>query len=229
MSWSREGYLSYFSLDYVLISVVAGVLTAFYATARSRPIDKKELPSGAQSVPKIKGKWPGNIDILLELIYSESSDYPTEGIARWCREYGPTFDMGILWSHQIVSGMFSVPPTDALDDETMLLQADPEVARTVLHKLDSFEKSEKWNRMVHTFLGNGIFAVDGALWERVSHSSCFLAPLLMLCLALVAASSHCAPFFQPQPRRGRRFARSSCRCRRPGSPRSFRTLDRCEH
>ncbi|KAG9015933.1 hypothetical protein FRB90_004140 [Tulasnella sp. 427] len=55
--------------------------------------------------------------------------------------------MAILWSHQIVS-------------------ADPEVGRTVLHDLDNFEKGAKWNRMCHTFLGNGIFAVDGALWER---------------------------------------------------------------
>lgn len=57
--------------------------------------------------------------------------------------------------------------------------ADPEAGRAVLHDLDSFEKSEKWNRMCHTFLGNGIFAVDGSLWERVSdRPGAFVSPLV---------------------------------------------------
>ncbi|KAG8930485.1 hypothetical protein FRC00_001119 [Tulasnella sp. 408] len=147
MFGSLDVSLSSVPLEYALASAFLGALIALYGARRLRRADAKGPINGTQPVPKIKGKWPGNIDILLELIYSESSDYPTEGISRWCKEYGPTFDMGILWSHQIVS-------------------ADPVVSRAVLQDLDSFEKSEKWHRMVHTFLGDGIFAVDGPLWER---------------------------------------------------------------
>ncbi|KIO34271.1 hypothetical protein M407DRAFT_16808 [Tulasnella calospora MUT 4182] len=147
MFWSLDVSMTFVPLEYVLASAFVGALMALYGARRSRNTDERGPINGIQPVPKIKGKWPGNIDILLELIYSESSDYPTEGIARWCKEYGPTFDMNILWSHQIVS-------------------ADPTVGRAVLHDLDNFEKSEKWNRMCHTFLGDGIFAVDGPLWER---------------------------------------------------------------
>lgn len=58
----------------------------------------------ARPIPRVKGKWPGNLDILLQLVYSEGSDYPTEILGRWADEYGPTFDMNMLWSHQIFSG-----------------------------------------------------------------------------------------------------------------------------
>lgn len=107
MDWSLEGALSSVSLGYVLASAFTGALIAVYGARRLRHADERGPLNGTQPVPKIKGKWPGNLDILLELIYSESSDYPTEGISRWCKEYGPTFDMGILWSHQIVSGQSS--------------------------------------------------------------------------------------------------------------------------
>lgn len=181
MDWSLEGAFSSVSLGYVLASAFTGALIAVYGARRLRPADERRPLNATQPVPKIKGKWPGNIDILLELIYSESSDYPTEGISRWCKEYGPTFDMGILWSHQIVSGQSSthVGQADTLVADTSPPSADPEVGRAVLHDLDSFEKSEKWNRMCHTFLGNGIFAVDGPLWERVSdRPGTFASPLV---------------------------------------------------
>lgn len=106
MFWSLDVSLSSVPLQYALASAFLGALMALYGARRLRHTDEKDPINGTQPVPKIKGKWPGNIDILLELIYSESSDYPTEGISRWCKEYGPTFDMGILWSHQVVSGKY---------------------------------------------------------------------------------------------------------------------------
>ena len=57
---------------------------------------------GAQPVPKVKGKKFGNWDILQELIQSEKEEYPGDLFRRWAREYGPTFDMNILFSSQVI-------------------------------------------------------------------------------------------------------------------------------
>lgn len=60
------------------------------------------LRLGAQPVPKVKGKKFGNWDILQELIQSEKEEYPGDLFRRWAREYGPTFDMNILFSSQVI-------------------------------------------------------------------------------------------------------------------------------
>ena len=57
---------------------------------------------GAQPVPQVKGKKFGNWDILQELIQSEKEEYPGDLFKRWAREYGPTFDMNILFSSQVI-------------------------------------------------------------------------------------------------------------------------------
>lgn len=212
MFGSLDVSLSSVPLEYALTSAFLGALIALYGARRLRRTDEKGPINGTQPVPKIKGKWPGNIDILLELIYSESSDYPTEGISRWCKEYGPTFDMGILWSHQIVSGKYfsSVRRVAILVAEIRHLLADPVVSRAVLQDLDGFEKSEKWHRMVHTFLGDGIFAVDGPLWERVSGcQGVYLLPF-------VADRENLAPSHGPsilQSQQGGRRATTGAPCR----------------
>ncbi|CAG8541440.1 12004_t:CDS:10 [Acaulospora colombiana] len=51
----------------------------------------------------LKGKKIGNYDILQELIEAEDEDYPGDIFLRWASEYGPTFDMNILWASQIVT------------------------------------------------------------------------------------------------------------------------------
>lgn len=51
--------------------------------------------------PKIKGKLPGNLDILWLLVQRESKEYCAETLRKWETEYGPTFDMNVLWSSQV--------------------------------------------------------------------------------------------------------------------------------
>ncbi|KAG8907170.1 hypothetical protein FRB99_005142 [Tulasnella sp. 403] len=44
--------------------------------------------------------------------------------------------------------------------------ADPDVGRAVLSTdFNNFEKGVKWNKMSYNFLGDGIFATDGAAWK----------------------------------------------------------------
>ncbi|CCA71526.1 hypothetical protein PIIN_05462 [Serendipita indica DSM 11827] len=120
------------------------VLTVLSSRRKSR--DRKRL--GALPVPKVRGRRLGNIDVLSALIAAENSEYPGDIFLQWAKEYGPTFDMNILWASQIVT-------------------VDPENVRYVLSTaFTSFEKSEKLRDMFESFWGNGIFTTDGETWKR---------------------------------------------------------------
>lgn len=53
--------------------------------------------------PRVKGRLPGNIDILWKLVRGESNEYCAATLRGWEHEYGPTYDMNILWGHQVHS------------------------------------------------------------------------------------------------------------------------------
>ncbi|PVF96582.1 cytochrome P450 [Serendipita vermifera] len=137
-----------FSLSFLVYFAsipVAEVLSSLLSSRRKRK-DCERL--GAVRIPKIKGKKIGNYDILQELIEAEDEDYPGDIFLRWASEYGPTFDMNILWASQIVT-------------------VDPENIKFVLsNAFTSFEKSEKFHDMFESFWGDGIFTTDGEKWKQ---------------------------------------------------------------
>lgn len=53
--------------------------------------------------PRVKGWLPGNIDILWKLVQGESSEYCAATLREWEHEYGSTYDMNVLWGHQVHS------------------------------------------------------------------------------------------------------------------------------
>lgn len=75
----------------------------------------KRLRSDALSIPKVRGRLPGNIDILWQLVYNESHEYCGEILRKWAEIYGPTYDMNILWGHQ-VQQLAVFPPDQYLPD-----------------------------------------------------------------------------------------------------------------
>ena len=57
---------------------------------------------GAEQIPHVVGKWPGNIDILLRLIKGMKEDYVLQAHADLFEEYGcNTLNTRILWSDQV--------------------------------------------------------------------------------------------------------------------------------
>ncbi|KAG8699723.1 hypothetical protein FRC08_005133, partial [Ceratobasidium sp. 394] len=54
-------------------------------------------------VPKVKGQLIGNLDVLLAITQNEANEYCGDIFTQWAEQYGPTFDMNILWAHQIVT------------------------------------------------------------------------------------------------------------------------------
>lgn len=86
-----------------MVSIPISELFLSFISARTKRRDYERL--GAIPVPKVKGRRLGNIDIMKELIEAEDKEYPGDIFLRWSKEYGPTFDMNILWASQIVTGM----------------------------------------------------------------------------------------------------------------------------
>jgi hypothetical protein len=89
------------TLGIYVVSVPISELFLSFLSSRRKMRDYERL--GTIPVPKVKGRRIGNIDILKELIEAEDKEYPGDLFLKWSKEYGPTFDMNILWASQIVT------------------------------------------------------------------------------------------------------------------------------
>ncbi|KAF8323072.1 cytochrome P450 [Clavulina sp. PMI_390] len=108
----------------------------------------KTASSTGNSPPKVKGWLPGNVDILWKLVQGERSEYCAATLRDWEQRYGPTYDMNILWGHQIVT-------------------SDPVNVKEILAtNFSQFEKSRRLRDMLVNFLGDGIFTSDGDEWKN---------------------------------------------------------------
>jgi hypothetical protein len=92
--------LSVRSIVYAL-SIPIGVVIDTLWSSRKKALERAKL--NALPIPKVRGKKIGNFDILKALINAEKTEYPGDIFLEWAKEYGPTFDMNILWASQIVT------------------------------------------------------------------------------------------------------------------------------
>ncbi|KAH7332564.1 cytochrome P450 monooxygenase pc-3 [Rhizoctonia solani] len=102
---------------------------------------------GARTVPKVKGKWPGNIDLMIKLVKSTHTGYVAEVWGELAKEYGNTFNMRVLWSDMVVT-------------------MDHDVIKYMLATgFNSFGKGRILQDRFESLLGDGIFNRDGELWK----------------------------------------------------------------
>ncbi len=106
-----------------LATCICSLLLVVYVRQQSKTFALKNRMEGNDAsrlgctrMPKIYGRWPGNLDVLAHLIYSEARGYPSEIFVEWCSTYGLTFDMHILWSHQIFTGLSRRPSDRTMPD-----------------------------------------------------------------------------------------------------------------
>lgn len=98
----RLGYWQCF----VSLSLVTGSLLWF----RRSPKQSHTTPA----VPKVRGWLPGNIDVLWRLVYYDSYEYCGETLRNWSEIWGPTYDMNILWGHQVNAQYSMIHPSGDL-------------------------------------------------------------------------------------------------------------------
>lgn len=56
---------------------------------------------GAKSVPVVKGKWPGNVDVMLKMVHAFHNDYVAQIFEDWSQEYGTVFNIRMLWDDMV--------------------------------------------------------------------------------------------------------------------------------
>lgn len=103
---------------------------------------------GARLIPCVVGKWPGNIDVLLNMIRAFKSSYVLDVYLQLFEEYQcTTINTRILWSDAIIS-------------------MDQEHAKFVLATgFQRFWRGPAQKERMETLLGEGIFNRDDDVWK----------------------------------------------------------------
>lgn len=56
---------------------------------------------GAEPIPVVKGKWPGNLDVLLEMMRDQDTNYAQQLFEDWSHEYGTLYNIRVLWDDMV--------------------------------------------------------------------------------------------------------------------------------
>nr|KIR48835.1 cytochrome P450 monooxygenase pc-2 [Cryptococcus bacillisporus CA1280] len=108
---------------------------------------RKASALGAVDIPRVKGAWPLNIDVLLNWAKSGTEEEVGRMMVLMGRQYGETYNTRVLGEDQIIS-------------------SDPKVIKHVLiDDFDNFVKGQKFKDRAQDFLGDGIFNSDRDGWK----------------------------------------------------------------
>jgi hypothetical protein len=147
----------YFSLHFSLPSHVlfalAAITSYIYITSLwSQHVIRREASRlGCRTIPIVKGKWPGNIDLLLQLLNTSQESYAASWMYDFFREYQVnTINIRPL-------GMDLIMTCDHGAIKEMLAGGGT----------GNWEKGFSTREAVFDFFGKGIFAVDGDEWKAV--------------------------------------------------------------
>lgn len=135
--WSPLAYLSS-----IVFATIARVQYADMIHRR----EAKQL--GARLIPRVVGKWPGNIDVMLKLQKGLSSGYIYQAYLELFEEYQcTTLNTRFLWTDNIIS-------------------MDQEHCKYVLATgFNHFWRGTAQKERLETFLGDGIFNRDDEAWK----------------------------------------------------------------
>lgn len=163
LSFTALIYLLSFPALYVFRSYTSLVASSWKASAL-----------GAIDIPRVRGTWPLNIDVLLNWAKSGTADEVGRMMVLMARQYGGTYNTRVLGEDQvclivIVSNQWSL--TGSIT-HWQIISSDPRVIKHVLiDDFDNFVKGQKFKERAQDFLGDGIFNSDGDNWKFVSISS----------------------------------------------------------
>ncbi|KAJ8515461.1 hypothetical protein ONZ45_g7112 [Pleurotus djamor] len=103
---------------------------------------------GARPIPRVQGKWPGNIDVLLRMMKAFKTSYVCDVYLQLFEEYqSTTLNTRILWCDTIIT-------------------MDQEHSKFVLATgFQQFWRGRNQKERMEMFLGEGIFNRDDELWK----------------------------------------------------------------
>ncbi|KAJ7459777.1 cytochrome P450 [Mycena latifolia] len=157
---------------WLLISLSAAsvpLYTVLRLTLRNFHHRREATELGARLAPTSNnGKWPGNLDLLIEMQKIWKTGYPGDGLRELIEEVGPVANLRVLW-------------------DNIILTTSPEHIKIILATdFNNYVKGEKFQYGMSSVLGTGVFNSDGEMWkfhrsmtrpffsrDRVSHFEIF--------------------------------------------------------
>ncbi|KAF7306220.1 Cytochrome P450 monooxygenase CYP63 [Mycena indigotica] len=149
------------TLSYSLLrspTMATSVITAVFSipacialrySVRTRRQRNAARALGATMIPRVRGKWPGNVDVVLRVVKSFQEEYVLQVFADLFDEYQTnTLNTGFFWDDQIVTR----------DENVMKYISSTGFA--------SFEKGILWHERIDKLLGTGLFNAEGELWRK---------------------------------------------------------------
>ncbi|KAG2062786.1 cytochrome P450, partial [Suillus decipiens] len=128
----------------VSVAVLGTVPLGFaaYVLADERLQRRKASRLGARLVPRIQGKWPGNLDKVVSLVLRSENDYLGRGLEDEMKVLGPIINFCFFW-------------------EDLIMTTEPQHIKTILATdFDSYVKGAKFRKAADSVLGTGVFNSD---------------------------------------------------------------------
>ncbi|KAG2143717.1 cytochrome P450 [Suillus clintonianus] len=136
---------------WIISAVVLGTAPlgfAAYILADGRSQKRKAKRLGARLIPRVQGKWPGNLDKVVNMILKNEDEYIGRPIQDEIDVLGPTINLRFFW-------------------EDLIVTTEPQHIKTMLATdFDNYVKGAKFREAADSVLGTGVFNSDGETWKR---------------------------------------------------------------
>ncbi|KAJ7679274.1 cytochrome P450 [Mycena polygramma] len=128
------------------LSIPLAISARSYLSLKAQ--DRAARNLGAKVIPRVKGKWPGNLDVALRVVKSFEEGYVLQIFADLLHEYDTTtLNTRLFWDDQIIT----------MDENVMKFVS----STGFVH----FEKGILWHERIDKLLGTGLFNAEGELWK----------------------------------------------------------------
>ncbi|KAJ7502610.1 cytochrome P450 monooxygenase CYP63 [Mycena galericulata] len=139
--------LDIFSVLVAVLSIPLAISCRSYVHLRKQ--DKAARRLNARVIPRVKGKWPGNLDVALRVVKSFEEEYVLQVFADLFREYDTTtVNTRLFWDDQVIT----------MDESVMKFISSTGFSH--------FEKGIHWHERIDKLLGTGLFNAEGDLWKK---------------------------------------------------------------
>ncbi|KAJ7784649.1 cytochrome P450 monooxygenase pc-1 [Mycena metata] len=136
---------------WILVSVSCAsvpLLGALRLTLKHFRHQREAAALGARLAPiSLRGKWPGNLDLVMEFQRIVETGYPGDGLREVTEEIGPAVNLKPLWADII----FTTEPAHI----KLILATD----------FNNYVKGERFQFGMSSVLGTGVFNSDGEMWK----------------------------------------------------------------
>ncbi|KAF8749700.1 cytochrome p450 [Rhizoctonia solani] len=141
----------------VLYVLAVPTFWGFRNVVRDRLREREAKRLGARVVPRVKGKWPGNIDIMLKLVKSLHGSYVASVCPRLCYIIITIFVQIVTIDHDVIKFILATGFNSFGKDQNNKPGSKGKVYQSGFH-------SHSTDSSI-SLLGDGIFNRDGDLWK----------------------------------------------------------------